>query len=128
MNRLALVLTVLSADAWMAPSRRTVSRHRTIRHESFGLPGAEDPNENTPKEILGEYRYKKEFVADVKEDSLLLKEGKHVHACARVAPARGASLARCTPSQVLAASLPQRKVSSQIRMPRGRRRKVLRAL
>lgn len=75
MKQVLICALALSAHAF-APARPTLgARTQTIAHESFGLPGAEDPNENTDERMLGEARYKKEFIKSYAPDATLLKEG-----------------------------------------------------
>ena len=66
----------LSAAAFRPAARAPARRGRfTVVGEGFGLPGAEDPNENTDERMLGEARYKKEFIKSYAPDATLLKEG-----------------------------------------------------
>ena len=66
----------LSAAAFRPAARASRARPRaTVVGEGFGMPGAEDPNENTPRAILGEKRLKTEFIRSYAPDATLLKRG-----------------------------------------------------
>merc|ERR1719231_1361609 len=79
---LALLLALAPlASGYAFTARRSVgsrqmARRATgaagLRMESFGFEFAENPNENTPAEILGEFKYKTKFVKSYKPKSLLL--------------------------------------------------------
>merc|ERR1719231_1318609 len=79
---LALLLALAPlASGYAFTARRSVgsrqmARRATgaagLRMESFGFEFAENPNENTPAEILGEFKYKTKFVKSYKPKALLL--------------------------------------------------------
>ena len=76
-------------------ARRAPARIRTVVGEGFGLPGAEDPNENTPRAILGEKRLKTEFIRSYAPDATLLKGGVDgIFAAASGPPVAGKNAAR----------------------------------
>ena len=74
--RTALLGALALSAAAFRPAARAPARGRaTVVGEGFGMPGAEDPNENTPRAILGEKRLKTEFIRSYAPDATLLKRG-----------------------------------------------------
>lgn len=79
---LALVAPLVSAYSFTGSGRaslRVAPRRAAaaagaggLRMESFGLPFAENPNENSDVRILGEAKYKTQFIKSYKPKSLLL--------------------------------------------------------
>merc|ERR1740138_53362 len=80
MARYAVVLALLPlATGYVNTARRSAVRPTArragaagVRMESFGFEFAENPNDNSDPRILGEFKYKTQFVKSYKPKSLLL--------------------------------------------------------
>merc|ERR1740138_48217 len=80
MARYAVVLALLPlATGYVNTARRSAVRPTArragaagVRMESFGFEFAENPNENSDPRILGEFKYKTQFVKGYKPKALVL--------------------------------------------------------